>query len=71
MLAERTAVVPSGRLDREIHLPATAKLELLEFIALELPRWRDHPERPDAEAETTLTEHLCDYLNSAAYWCSS
>jgi len=58
----------SGRLDRDIHLPCTAKLELVGFIAEELPRWRDHPDRPTADAETTLTEHLCDHLNSAVYY---
>ena len=59
---------PSGRLDQDIHLPCTAKLELVGFIAEELPRWRDHPDRPTADAETTLTEHLCDHLNSAVYY---
>ena len=67
MLADSFNIVYSGRLDLEIHLPSTAKLELLGFIAEELPRWRDHPDRPTAEAETTLTGHLCDHLNSAAY----
>ncbi|MBL7134711.1 MAG: hypothetical protein ISS78_11480 [Phycisphaerae bacterium] len=66
MLADIYTIVHSGRLDREIHLPSTAKLELVDFIAKELPRWRDHADRPNAEAETTLTEHLCDYLNGAA-----
>jgi len=67
MLADSFNIVDSGRLDRDIHLPSTAKLELLGFIAEELPRWRDHSDRPTATAETTLTEHLCDHLNSAAY----
>ena len=40
----------------------------MEFIAKELPRWRDHPDRPDKQAETTLTEHLCDHLNSATHY---
>ena len=67
MLADSFNIGYSGRLDREIHLPSTAKLELVGFIADELPRWRDHPDRPRAYAENTLTEHLCDHLNSAAY----
>jgi len=67
MLADSFNIVHSGRLDREIHAPSTAKLELVGFIVKELPRWRDHPDRPDAEAETTLTGHLCDHLNSATY----
>lgn len=68
MLADTITTVPqSGRLDPEIHLPFTVKLELVGFIAEELPRWRDHPDRPAAHAETTLTEHLCNHLNSVAY----
>ena len=67
MLANQSNDVQSGRLDPDIHLRDTAKLELVGFIARELPRWRDHPDRPSKEAETALTEHLCDHLNSAAY----
>lgn len=67
MLAENSKTVQSGGIGRDIHLPATAKLELIEFIADELPRWRDHPDRPDTTAETALTEFLCDHLNNAAY----
>lgn len=66
MLAETSKPVHSGSLDPQVHLPATAKSELVEFIAQELPRWRDHPDRPDKRTETVLTEHLCDYLNGAA-----
>jgi len=40
--------------------------EMLDFIANELPRWRDDPERPVATSETALTEHLCDFLSGAA-----
>jgi hypothetical protein len=67
MLADSINIVPqSGRLAPDIHLPSTAKLELVDFIAEELPRWRDHPDRPIADAETKLTEYLCDHLNDAA-----
>jgi hypothetical protein len=71
MLTDSFNIVQSGRLDRDIHLPSTAKLELVGFIAEELPRWRDHTDRPTAHAETTLTEHLCDHLNSAAYYSTA
>lgn len=71
MLADSSDILPSGRLDPRIHLPATARLGIVDFIAEELPRWRDHPDRPTEEAETTLTEHLCDHLNSAAYYSTS
>lgn len=67
MLAETSKDVQSGRLDQQIHLPCTAKSELVDFIARELPLWRDALDRPDKRAEAVLTEHLCDYLNGAAY----
>ena len=67
MLTDICNIGKSGRLNLDIHLPSTAKLALIGFIAEELPRWRDLTERPSADAETTLTEHLCDYLNSAVY----
>lgn len=68
MLADSANIIPqSGQLDRDILLPDTAKLELVGFIAEELPRWRDHPDRPAAAAETRLTEYLCGYLNSAVH----
>ncbi len=66
MLTDSFNIVQLGTLDRDIHLPSTYKLEIVGFIAEELPLWRDHPDRPTANAETTLTEHLCDYLNGAA-----
>lgn len=71
MLTDSFNIVQSGRLDRDIHLPSTAKLESVGFIAEELPQWRDHPDRPTTHAETTLTEHLCDHLNSAAYYSTA
>lgn len=40
--------------------------ELLDFIADELPGWRDHPDRPKKTSETDLTAQLCAYLNTAA-----
>ena len=68
MLAENSHQVQTGHLDREIHLPSTAKHELVNFISEQLPLWRDHPDRPDKQSETALTEHLCDHLNSAVYY---
>lgn len=68
MLADSANIIPqSGQLDRNIHLPSTVKLELVCFIAEELPRWRDHPDRPAATGEAALTEYLCDHLNSAIH----
>ena len=66
MLANTKGEVGLGRLDSEIHLPSTAKYAILDFIARQLSSWRDHPDRPNKQAEDRLTEHLCDYLNSEA-----
>jgi hypothetical protein len=55
---------PTGTLNSEVHLSSTFRHELLDFIAGELPRWRDDPDRPRNTSETTLTEHLCDYLTT-------
>jgi hypothetical protein len=72
MLADSISITPQlGRLDQDIHLPSTAKLEIVDFIVEELPRWRDHSDRPPAAAETILTEYLCAYLNRAAYYSST
>lgn len=68
MLAENSDQVQLGYLDREIHLPSTAKHELVNFISEQLPLWRDHPDRPDKQNETALTEYLSDHLNSATYY---
>jgi len=56
----------SGTLAKNVHLPATFRDELLAFIADELPRWRDRPERPAETSETILTSQLCAHLNSVA-----
>ena len=67
MLANSPPTVAySGTLSRDVHLPATFLHELLAFVADQLPRWRDDPERPGDTSETALTEHLCDYLSGAA-----
>ena len=66
MLADFPIIAEAGRLEPEVQLPGTARYELLDFIADELPRWRDHPERKPETSETALTDQLCDHLNSAA-----
>jgi hypothetical protein len=55
----------SGGLDQNIHLPAAWRFSLLDFIAGELPKWRDDPQRPADTAETSLTSRLCAHMNSA------
>jgi hypothetical protein len=66
MLADLPVPIEAGRLEPEVHLAGTARYALLDFIAEELPRWRDHPERKPEVSETSLTDQLCDHLNSAA-----
>jgi hypothetical protein len=56
----------SGTLSSDVHLRATSRYELLDFIKDELPRWRDRPDRKTETSETTLTSQLCAHLNSAA-----
>ena len=56
----------SGSLGRNVHLPATFMVELLDFIKHELPRWRDRSDRKGEASETVLTSQLCAHLNSAA-----
>jgi hypothetical protein len=56
----------SGTLGTDVHLPSTQLHALLDFIAHELPRWRDRTERANQTAETALTSQLCGHLNSAA-----
>ncbi|WP_107676117.1 hypothetical protein [Agrobacterium sp. LAD9] len=57
--------IQTGGLDQNLHLPAAWRLALLDFIADELPKWRDDPKRPSETAETSLTSRLCAHMNSA------
>ncbi|MBM4031391.1 MAG: hypothetical protein FJ291_06340 [Planctomycetes bacterium] len=66
MLAEPRISAQAGRLNREVHLPWTARYELVDFIAEELPRWRDDPQRSPVVCERVLTDQLCGHLNGAA-----
>jgi hypothetical protein len=66
MLADSKKPTRIGSLDRELELPAAFTRELLDFIADELPRWRDHPHRPPETAEARLSDQLCAHLNTAA-----
>ena len=66
MLADDAELnVQSGGLERNLHLPSAWRMALLEFIANELPKWRDDPKRPADTAETSLTSRLCAHMNSA------
>lgn len=56
----------SGVLSRDVHLQMASLYELLNFIADELPRWRDRPDRKKHSSENELTSQLCGHLNSSA-----
>lgn len=58
--------VQTGSFSDALQLRETSLNELIEFIAGELPIWRDRPERPPQTSETLLTSQLCAHLNSAA-----
>lgn len=55
----------TGTLGKEVHLQMASLYELLDFIADELPRWRDRPELRNLSSETVLTSQLCGHLNSS------
>lgn len=58
--------VQSGTLGKDVHLKMASLYELLDFIADELPRWRDRPEHKNLSSEDELTSQLCGHLNSTA-----
>ena len=66
MLADASMRTRAGELHPEVHFPGTARHELLGFIADQLPRWRDRPERKPVTSERALTAQLCGHLSSAA-----
>ncbi len=55
-----------GTLDKDVHLQMASLYELLNFIADELPRWRDRPDCKNLSSEDELTSQLCGHLNSTA-----
>ena len=57
----------SGNFQSDMHHPATLRNELINFIADQLPRWRDEPDRPYESAETTLNTQLCSFLIGACH----
>lgn len=67
MLANLSHPFPqSGSLSGEVQLPGTSLFAILDFVASELPGWRDRPDRPREDSETVLTSQLCAHLNSVA-----
>ena len=65
MLADSLTEAASGAFDTNLHQPATFFRVVIDFIASQLPLWRDDPLRPVVAAETALTAQLCRFLNHA------
>ena len=59
-------IAQSGTLSRSVHLQTDSLYALLNFIADELPRWRDRPDLKSQSSENELTSKLCGHLNSTA-----
>jgi hypothetical protein len=67
MLAdEEETGAPTGALEPGLHRPRTWIAAVIEFIAGQLPLWRDRPDRRPATSETQLTSQLCGHLNGVA-----
>lgn len=64
MLADGESQLYAGCLRRDIHLRGEWLTSLMDFIARNLPSWRDDPARPQVSGETHLAAQLCGYLNS-------
>ncbi len=66
MIADSSHEIQAGSFEAALQFPSTYKIRLVEFIADCLPKWRDDKDRPPIEAETALTEYLCNFLAGAA-----
>lgn len=67
MLAdEGTPQIQSGSITQSFFLESASLFKLIDFIASELPRWRDRPERKPETSETVLTSKFCAHMNSAS-----
>lgn len=67
MLADTTARTPGlGALAPGVLARGTFLARVVDFIADNLPRWRDSPDRPPVQSERELTAQLGAWLNSAA-----
>lgn len=67
MLADENLIGSSaGKLEPGLHRPRTWITALIDFIAAELPLWRDRADRRAATSETELTSQLCGHLNGVA-----
>lgn len=55
-----------GALDPNCQPQDTSLYRLLDFIASQLPIWRDDPEREPKSSEQDLNDQLCSHLNAAS-----
>ncbi len=46
--------------------PDTFALKTIDFVYMQLPAWRDHPDRPNEQSENKLNLQLCQFLDSNA-----
>jgi hypothetical protein len=66
MLADKSLLPASGILDRTVQMPDTFSREVIDFIAEQLPRWKERLSATERqESETFLTDRLRSHLNSA------
>ena len=66
MLADGSNFRPTGKLAAGVLNAGHSRAIILDFVASQLPVWRDRAERPARTSETMLTSQLCAHLNSAA-----
>lgn len=57
----------TGSLGQGIQQPHAQLIGLTEYIADQLPNWRDHADRPAHSGEVQLTNQLCAFLNGAVH----
>ncbi len=66
MLADKSFRSASGSLDKAVQVPNTFRREVIDFIAGQLPRWKERLSTTERqESETFLTDRLRSHLNSA------
>lgn len=58
--------VQSGGLAAGVQRPLAWLIAMIDFIADQLPLWRDCSDRPHVEAEAALTSQLCFHLTRVA-----
>lgn len=67
MLADEQPEVRQGELRPTVHDAHTSRTGLINFIASQLPVWRDDPAREQKHGENALTHQLCTFLNATSY----